>query len=240
MSFTKLHLTILFSSLFFLRAVMSGSAYVVHPLVLTNICDHYDRVRRLDAEARAGGAPPASGEEAFRHVPGAPLCGLIFGLQTAQKVEICNSIEARVVLGAAGGGDDPINPAAEAQWALDCSLIARWVELCAWPPPVRQRARRASAALSPCALRPALPLSSLAPRTNPAPRAHSAPPPSHPPHHPLACAQASPSTLATSSWGGTPWWMSSRPCTRPCTSKCAPLMRSRCCCTCAPAAWRRA
>ena len=122
-------------------------ATVLHPLVLTNMCDHYDRVRRLDAEAASAGggaAPSAGASEGFVHVPGAPVCGLLFGLQTAQKVEIYSSIEARVVAGAAG--EDPMSPVAEAPWSLDAPLIERWVKLCAlvWlgarpPPPVPLR-----------------------------------------------------------------------------------------------------
>jgi hypothetical protein len=111
-------------------------AAVLHPLVLTNMCDHYDRVRRLDAEAAAGGggAAAAAGASEHVHVPGAPVCGLLFGLQTAQKVDICTSIEAHVLATAAAGmGEDPANAGgAEAlPWALNAPLIARWVKLCA-------------------------------------------------------------------------------------------------------------
>jgi hypothetical protein len=94
-------------------------AYLLHPLVLTNVCDHLDRVRK---DEQSGAASQLS-------LPGAPKCGLLFGVQTSQKVEIISSIEARMDLRV--GSEDPASPQQMdgAQWSMDKSLIERWVAM---------------------------------------------------------------------------------------------------------------
>ena len=107
-------------------------AYLLHPLVLTNVCDHLDRSRKDALAAGSSGASSAAAAGGAGAESAAPLCGLLFGLQTNQKVDICSSIEARVVSGGAASQDPTVSALTEAQWSLDEALIRRWIDMGEW------------------------------------------------------------------------------------------------------------
>jgi hypothetical protein len=102
---------------------MASTRYVLHPLLLTNVADHLDRAT-LERRSLLGGG---SSSEAPKNPVDAPLCGMLFGTQTAQKVEIFSCLESHVVLG--GGIEDPTSsPSADPSgYRVDEEHIKSWI-----------------------------------------------------------------------------------------------------------------
>ena len=103
----------------------------LHPLVLINICDHYERHNeelRRRTEVESGRLQVEEDGEKEYAFPGAPVCGALFGLQSGQKVDIFMSIECKILK--KSSSVDPDMPGETGSpWLIDEVLTRKWVTM---------------------------------------------------------------------------------------------------------------